>query len=53
MTNISATSANNYSRRLYLLSNMKRADVACPKCGSKEVEQRGFAFTVITSKKSA
>jgi putative FmdB family regulatory protein len=31
----------------------EEGDVACPHCGSKEVEQRGFAFTVITSKKSA
>jgi putative FmdB family regulatory protein len=31
----------------------EEGDVACPHCGSKEVEQRGFAFTVITSKESA
>jgi len=31
----------------------ERDRVVCPKCGSKNVEQRWSAFTVITSKKSA
>ena len=31
----------------------EEGDVVCPHCGSKEVEQRGSAFAVITSKKSA
>ena len=28
-------------------------EVVCPHCGSKEIEQRWSAFSVITSKKSA
>ena len=28
-------------------------EIACPHCGSKNVEQRWSAFSVITSKKSA
>jgi putative FmdB family regulatory protein len=31
----------------------ERDEVMCPKCGSKNVEQRWSAFSVITSKKSA
>jgi putative FmdB family regulatory protein len=31
----------------------ERDRVVCPKCGSKNVEQRWSAFTAITSKKSA
>jgi putative FmdB family regulatory protein len=31
----------------------EEGDVVCPHCGSDDVEQRGSAFTVITSKESA
>jgi putative FmdB family regulatory protein len=31
----------------------EEGDVVCPHCGSEEVEHRGSAFTVITSKESA
>ena len=34
-------------------SDYEEGDVVCPHCGSEEVEQRGSAFTVITSKESA
>ncbi len=29
-----------------------RADIRCPKCGSKKVEQEYVAFFAVTSKKS-
>jgi putative FmdB family regulatory protein len=35
------------------LVDYEEAEVLCPHCGSKEVEQRWSAFTAITSKKSA
>jgi putative FmdB family regulatory protein len=35
------------------LVDYEEGEVVCPKCGSKNVEQRGSAFTVITSKKRA
>ena len=35
------------------LVDYEEGEVLCPQCGSKEVEQRWSAFTVITSKKSA
>jgi len=35
------------------LADYEKGRVVCPHCGSKKVEQRWSAFTVITSKKSA
>jgi putative FmdB family regulatory protein len=35
------------------LVDYEEGEVLCPLCGSKEVEQRWSAFSVITSKKSA
>ena len=35
------------------LVDYEEGDIACPQCGSKNVEQRWSAFSVIPSKKSA
>jgi putative FmdB family regulatory protein len=42
----------NFVTTLSLIDYVE-GDVACPHCGSKNVEQRWSAFSVITSKKSA
>jgi putative FmdB family regulatory protein len=34
------------------LQEYEKGKVACPKCGSKKVEQRVAAFFAVTSKKS-
>jgi putative FmdB family regulatory protein len=39
--------------KILSLVDYEKGHVVCPKCGSKKVEQRWSAFTVITSKKSA
>jgi len=39
--------------KILSLADYEKGEVVCPKCGSKNVEQRWSAFTVITSKKSA
>ena len=39
--------------KILSLADYEKGRVVCPKCGSKNVEQRWSAFTVITSKKSA
>lgn len=39
--------------KLLSLGDYEEGEVRCPDCGSKEVEQRWSAFSVITSKKSA
>ena len=39
--------------KILSLADYEKGRVMCPKCGSKKVEQRWSAFTVITSKKSA
>jgi putative FmdB family regulatory protein len=38
--------------KILSLVDYENGRVVCPKCGSKKVEQRWSAFTVITSKKS-
>ena len=42
----------SFSKVLSLV-DYEEGEVLCPHCGSKEVEQCGSAFSVITSKKSA
>ena len=39
--------------KILSLADYEKGRVVCPHCGSKKVEQRWSAFTVITSKKSA
>jgi len=39
--------------KILSLAEYEKGEVVCPHCGSKNVEQRWSAFTVITSKKSA
>jgi len=39
--------------KILSLVEYEKGEVVCPHCGSKKVEQRWSAFTVITSKKSA
>jgi putative FmdB family regulatory protein len=39
--------------KILSLVDYDKGHVVCPKCDSKNVEQRWSAFTVITSKKSA
>jgi len=39
--------------KILSLVEYEKGKVVCPHCGSKNVEQRWSAFTVITSKKSA
>jgi putative FmdB family regulatory protein len=39
--------------KILSLVDYEEGEVVCPHCGSKEVEQRWSAFSVITSKKSA
>ena len=41
-----------FSQVLTLIEHDKER-IACPKCGSKKVEQRPSAFYAVTSKKSA
>lgn len=41
-----------FSQFLTLIEHDKER-IACPKCGSKKVEQRPSAFYAVTSKKSA
>jgi len=38
--------------QIMTLQEYERSKVACPHCGSKEVEQRWSAFFAVTSKKS-
>jgi RNA polymerase subunit RPABC4/transcription elongation factor Spt4 len=35
------------------LVDYEEGEVLCPHCGSKEVEQRWSAFSILTTKKSA
>jgi putative FmdB family regulatory protein len=35
------------------LSQYEKGKIACPKCGSKKVEQQVSSFYAVTSKKSA
>jgi putative FmdB family regulatory protein len=39
--------------KTHSLVDYEEGDVICPHCGSKNVEQRWSALSVITSKKSA
>jgi putative FmdB family regulatory protein len=39
--------------KILSLADYEEAKIICPHCGSKKVEQRWSAFSVITSKKSA
>ncbi len=39
--------------RILTMAQHAKEKIACPHCGSKNVEQRGSAFHAITSKKSA
>jgi putative FmdB family regulatory protein len=39
--------------KILALVDYEEGEVRCPHCGSKKVEQRWSAFSVITSKKSA
>ena len=39
--------------KILSLTDYEKDKIACPKCGSANVEQRWSPFTVITSKKSA
>jgi len=42
----------SFSKVLSLV-DYEEGEMLCPHCGSKEVEQRGSAFSTITPKKSA
>ena len=39
--------------KILSLVDYEEADVVCPHCGSKTIEQRWSAFSTITSRKSA
>jgi putative FmdB family regulatory protein len=39
--------------RILTLAEHDKEKIACPKCGSKNVEQRWAGFYAVTSKKSA
>ncbi len=39
--------------KILSLADYEEGEIVCPHCGSKNVEQRWSAFSVITSKKSA
>jgi putative FmdB family regulatory protein len=39
--------------KVLALVDYEEGEVVCPYCGSRDVEQRWSAFSVITSKKSA
>lgn len=45
-------SCNKEFSKILTLSEYEKAQIACPKCGSKNVEQRWAAFYAVTSKKS-
>jgi putative FmdB family regulatory protein len=38
--------------KIQTISEFEKGQTACPKCGSKDVEQRWAAFFAVTSKKS-
>ncbi len=38
--------------KILTLAEYEKGGIACPKCGSKKVEQRWAAFYAVTSKKS-
>ena len=40
-------------RKILTIARAREGKIACPHCGSKNVEQRWSAFSAITSKKSA
>jgi putative FmdB family regulatory protein len=42
-----------YFDRILSLADYEEGGVVCPRCHSKNVEQRWSAFSAITSKKSA
>jgi putative FmdB family regulatory protein len=46
------TCQGTFSKVLALV-DYDEGEVVCPHCGSRDVEQRWSAFSVITSKKSA
>jgi putative FmdB family regulatory protein len=39
--------------KMLSISEHDKGKAACPRCGSKNVEQRWSAFSAVTSKKSA
>ena len=39
--------------KILSLVDYEEGEVVCPHCGSKDVEQRWSAFSVLTTKKSA
>jgi putative FmdB family regulatory protein len=39
--------------KILALVDYKEGEILCPHCGSRNLEQRWSAFSVITSKKSA
>jgi len=43
----------NLFEKILTLAEYDREPIACPKCGSKNVEQELTAFYAVTSKKSA
>jgi putative FmdB family regulatory protein len=46
-------SCKNAFSKVLTLAEYEKGKVACPKCGSEEVEQTAASFFAVTSKKSA
>jgi len=50
--NFLCRACNKEFSKILTLSEHEKGQIACPKCGSKDVEQRWAAFYAVTSKKS-
>ncbi len=50
--NFLCRACNKEFSKILTISEYKKGQVACPKCESKNVEQRSAAFYAVTSKKS-
>jgi putative FmdB family regulatory protein len=50
--NFLCRACNEEFSKILTISEYEKGQIACPKCGSKDVEQRWAAFYAVTSKKS-
>ena len=50
--NFLCRSCNKEFSKILTIAEYEKGQIACPKCGSKDVEQRWAAFYAVTSKKS-
>jgi putative FmdB family regulatory protein len=50
--NFICRACNKEFSKILTISEYEKGQIACPKCESKDVEQRWAAFYAVTSKKS-